>query len=315
MDKVGKHPIKAVARRTGLSTHVIRAWEKRYNALEPQRSATNRRLYSDVDIERLMLLKRASETGHNIGQIAALPDEELQSMISADTNSVGRASLKSGNESPSVINFHIQECLAAIEQLDGERLDLCFRKASVAFTQPVLLEEVIVPLMRQVGGHWEEGRMRVAHEHLATAMVRNFLGTLASGYRVAQNAPVIVIGTPPGQVHELGGVLATVTALAAGWKVVYLGVETPASEFAMAVQKSQARAVGISIIYPPDDPRTVEELRRIRQMLTDTVDIIVGGESSTSYAGELTRLRMFHVKNLSELRQQLGRLRGHHPEN
>ncbi len=314
MEATGKHPIKAVARRTGLTAHVIRAWEKRYKALEPQRTVTNRRLYSDTDIDRLTLLKRATETGHNIGQIAALPDEELQKMISTDNAFVGRASSRNDNESPSAINSHIQECLTAIEQLDGEKLDLCLRKASVAFSQPVLLEDVIVPLMRQVGGDWAEGRLRVAHEHLASAMVRNFLGTLASGYRVAQNAPAIVIGTTPGQVHELGGVFATVTALAAGWKVVYLGVETPASEFAMAVQQSQAQAVGISIIYPPDDPRTVEELRRLRQMLTDTVEIIVGGESSASYTGELTRLRMFHAKSLSDLRQRLDRLRGRNPE-
>lgn len=305
----GVHPIRAVARRTGLSTHVIRAWEKRYTILTPQRSSTNRRLYSDADIDRLILLRRATETGHNIGQIAALPDAELQKLISADAAAVGGTPAKSGAESASAANFHVQECLAAIEQLDGEKLDLSLRKASVALAQPVLLEQLIVPLMRNVGMRWEEGTLRVAHEHLATAMIRNFLGMLASNYRVSQHAPAIVIGTPPGQIHELGAALATVTALAAGWRVVYLGVETPASELALAVQESQAKAIGISIVYPPDDPRTVEELKRLRRIVSESVDIIVGGESSTSYAQLLNRLQMHHIKNLAELRQQLARLR------
>ena len=60
------HSIKIVAQRTGLSSHVIRVWERRYDAVSPRRTETNRRLYSDGDIERLKLLGEATEIGHTL---------------------------------------------------------------------------------------------------------------------------------------------------------------------------------------------------------------------------------------------------------
>ena len=72
--------IKVVARRTGLSAHVIRIWEKRYGAVEPERTDTNRRLYSDEQIERLSLLRDITQAGHSIGHVAKLPTEKLRQL-------------------------------------------------------------------------------------------------------------------------------------------------------------------------------------------------------------------------------------------
>ena len=72
-----RHSIKAVSRKTGLSAHVIRVWERRYKAVQPSRTGTNRRLYSEADVERLGLLKQATQAGHSIGTIADLPVDRL----------------------------------------------------------------------------------------------------------------------------------------------------------------------------------------------------------------------------------------------
>ena len=79
-----EHPIRVVAMRTGLTPHVIRIWEKRYSAVIPSRTATNRRFYTDEDIDRLSLLRRATNTGRSIGQIARLPLKELQELVKSD---------------------------------------------------------------------------------------------------------------------------------------------------------------------------------------------------------------------------------------
>src|SRR5262245_25366803 len=84
MNREQGYPIRAVARRTGLTSHVIRVWEKRYGAVSPMRTPTNRRLYSDTDVERLRLLHQATLAGHSIGQIAQLPNERLQALVAAD---------------------------------------------------------------------------------------------------------------------------------------------------------------------------------------------------------------------------------------
>src|SRR6187551_1036823 len=77
--------IKAVARRTGLTAHVIRIWEKRYGAVKPERTGTNRRLYSEEQIERLSLLREVTRSGHSIGPVAKLPLEKLRKLaIQAD---------------------------------------------------------------------------------------------------------------------------------------------------------------------------------------------------------------------------------------
>ena len=77
------HPIKIAVHRTGLNSHTIRIWEKRYGAVTPARSATNRRLYSDADITRLQLLQQATQSGHSIGQIARMPDASLRQLASS----------------------------------------------------------------------------------------------------------------------------------------------------------------------------------------------------------------------------------------
>ncbi len=75
------HSMKLVSRRTGLSPHVIRVWEKRYGAICPQRTPTHRRQFSDEDIQRLVYLKRLTDVGHNIGNVASLPTEDLQELL------------------------------------------------------------------------------------------------------------------------------------------------------------------------------------------------------------------------------------------
>ncbi len=295
------HPIKSVARRTGLTTHVIRAWEKRYGALAPQRTGSNRRLYTETDIERLILLRRATAGGHNISQIARLSVAELQDLVVADESSPAARTHRGAQETQKSLEFYILECLAAVRDFDGERLDLLLRRAAIAVSQPVLLEGIIQPLLERIGDHWATGELRVAHEHMATAIIRNFLSSIAAAHQPPENAPVVVIGTPTGQIHELGAVLSAVAALSSGWRVVYLGTEVPVQEFVHVAQRSGCSAVGLSLVYPPDDPRLVEELTRLRQMLPSQVKVILGGRSARSYVGRLREMDFAFVATLPEL--------------
>src|SRR3954468_24399462 len=79
-----RHPIGVVARRTGLKPDLIRAWERRYGAVEPGRTDTRRRFYSDEDVERLLLLRRVVSTGRGISQVAGLSTEELEALLEAE---------------------------------------------------------------------------------------------------------------------------------------------------------------------------------------------------------------------------------------
>mgnify|MGYP005869190105 CR=1 FL=1 len=83
-DSKAQHPIQVVSRRTGLGLDLIRAWERRYGLVEPSRSETGRRLYTDADIERLILLRRATEGGRRISDVASLSDDQLRELLRED---------------------------------------------------------------------------------------------------------------------------------------------------------------------------------------------------------------------------------------
>ncbi len=216
------YPIKVVANRTGLSPHVIRIWERRYQAVTPERTPTNRRLYSDDDIERLKLLHQAIEHGHSIGHIADLPFDELNALVQTDLSSTWTPPSMAPPLPPKNVDetdptTYIAQCMEAVKNLDAATLENLLARASVEFSQVKLIEQIIEPLMHQIGDMWQDGSLRVADEHLASAVVRSFVGSLKSAYRVADSAPCIIFTTPAGQMHEIGALLAATTAAAAGW--------------------------------------------------------------------------------------------------
>jgi methanogenic corrinoid protein MtbC1 len=279
-----KYSIKIVARRTGLSTHAIRIWEKRYAAVSPERTPTNRRLYSDADIERLLLLHKATLAGHAIGQVAQLSTENLKTLLGVKETTVAlpqtSASLDT-DESPTQVLF--DACLTAVKQLDAEALKRALENAEVALSKPMLIEQLIVPLMHKIGDLWRDGVLRVNHEHMASAVVRSFLGSFHAAYEIPPTAPGIVITTPIGQLHELGALMAAATASSEGWRVTYLGPNLPAEEIAAAAKQNQAKAIGLSIVYPGDDARMSEEMQKLRRGVSDNVAILVGGRAALSY--------------------------------
>jgi MerR family transcriptional regulator, light-induced transcriptional regulator len=306
------HPIRVVARRTGLSPHVIRAWETRYGAIEPRRTETNRRMYSMDDVERLALLRRATLAGRSIGQIATLPVEELRALVDEDERAARSVEPATGHEfrpsrnEPSRI---LSACLQAVEAMDATALQKVLNRASMSLTRPVLMQEVIVPLMHRLGDAWRDGTVRVAHEHLATAVVRSFLGNVDGAFESQATSPGIVLTTPSGQLHELGALLAAATASSSGWGATYLGPNLPSEEVAAAASHNHARAVGLSIVYPTDDPRVRDELRKLRQLLDPHVVVIVGGRSAGSYRDVVEGSGMIYAPDLAALRDRLDALR------
>ena len=299
-----KHSIGAVARRTGLSTYLIRVWEKRYGATEPARSETGRRLYSDQEISRLTLLKQATEMGESIGQIAKLSDEALKSLVAAGQNPAFVSAGEPTGYDQNVISRLSDDCLDSVRNLDANALENILNHAAVAVSKPILLEKILCPLMYKIGDLWREGQLRVVHEHLASAVVRTFLGNLSSTYRPSNNSPAIVITTPIGQWHEFGALMVVISVLRAGWRAVYLGPNIPAEEIASAVVSNHARAAALSLIYPAEDPDVERELVKLRKYLGPDINIFIGGRAAESYADVIKEIGAIRVFNMSDFQKQ-----------
>jgi DNA-binding transcriptional MerR regulator/methylmalonyl-CoA mutase cobalamin-binding subunit len=295
-----------VARRTGLKPDLIRAWERRYGAVAPGRSATRRRFYSDAEIERLSLLSRAVRAGHTISQVAQLPDTELEELIARDApaqSSVAEPTDRTG--------VYLASCLAAVQRLDPGDLEASFQRASVELSIPELLENLLSPLLENIGEQWRQGALRPFHEHMASAVIRSFLGSNHGG--VSPLAPVFLAATPARQRHELGAMLAAASASAEGWRVLYLGPDLPPEEIAAAAVHQGARVVALSLVYPPDDALLREELRRLRRLLGPHVELIVGGRASAAYVDILHEIGALRLDDLGGLRQRLEEVRMEFP--
>ena len=307
-----KHGIKVVAIQTGLTQFTIRAWEKRYDVVTPLRTETNRRLYSDADISRLTLLRLVTEAGHSIGRIANLPTEALLGLIGTEATLAEPAAIaKEVISQETSVRFYIASCLAAIKQFQVQALESTLFAASAAFSQPVFLEKLIAPLMREIGDQWQAGTLRIAHEHLATAVIRTLLGNICQAFDISDAMPNLVMATPRGQHHEIGALIAGMAAAAQGWRVTYLGSNLPAEEIVGCAAQNSAQAIGLSIIYPTDDPRLASELRKLRRGLQEHVALFVGGAGAVAYSSVISSIGAVRIEGLPNFRTELEGLRPH----
>lgn len=286
--------IEAVAQRSGLSQHLIRVWERRYAVVRPTRTDSNRRLYSEADVVRLALLNRAVHAGHRISNIARLSTPGLERLVEKDAP--GRAAPRVSSKAPQ--SDFVERALRAIAQFDADSLGMLLSRTEVELGQAQAVEQVIIPLMERIGELWKAGDMRIAHEHMATAVIRNHVGAMLAAIRFPTNAPAIVVATPAGQMHEVGALVVAVTAAAQGWRPVYLGANLPADEIAGAAQRSGARAIALSLVFPSDDPKLPAELVRLRRLLPDDISILIGGRAAEGYAETIDTIgadRMFDM--------------------
>ena len=309
MNKEKKYPIKVVAHKTGLSMHVIRIWEKRYNAVVPERTETNRRLYSKEDILKLDLLGKAMEIGHSIGAVANLSLSELKTLVKEDSkfqyDSNGSASTQLEKISS---NEYVDQFLSQLKNLNVQNLDMILKQASISLSRPKLIDEVIATIIEKIGENWRNGSLRIFHEHIATNVIRSFLSTLSNDTEYELNAPNIIVTTLKGQIHELGAMIVAASAVAEGWKVTYLGSNLPAEEIAAIAKSINAKLLALSIVYPASDPNIIQELEKLGQFLPPDISILVGGRAALSYKTTLDKINAKIIIKIQDLRKYLQNL-------
>lgn len=299
-----RHPIAVVAQRTGLSQDVLRVWERRYGAVTPSRSPKGLRVYSDADIERLILLRTATRAGRSIGQIAKLPMPELEALVAEDEAAREKRGRAVG--APLDAGDVVGASLALARALDASALDEALRRASVVMGMPVFLETVAAPLLRKVGDEWHAGRLSPAHEHLVTSSLHEIIVGMMRAFSHRPGAPTVLITTAAGERHVIGAALVAAAAALEGWNVLYLGANLPAGEIADAARSTGVRVVAVSIIYVESASRVLDEMRALRGQLPADVPLIAGGAGAMTIAKELTAMT---IRVQSSVSGFLGELR------
>jgi methanogenic corrinoid protein MtbC1 len=277
--------------------------------VQPHRSDGNQRLYSEADVERLTLLKQATDAGHRISHISTLPTEELRDLIAQIAPLEHRPPRPATPSELALADGFLGIALAAIQQFDNRWLKTALEQASAQLPAPVFLQDLLVPLLHRIGDLWAEGGLHPAHEHAATAVVRGFLDNMRHSQEIKPGAPVIVMTTLAHEFHELGALLASAIAAGHGWDVTYLGPNLPAEDIALVARQKDARAVGLSIVNPEIGSSVREELHKLRRHLGPGRPIIVGGQGSSSVSETVTEIEAVRVENLIGLLQVLDSLR------
>jgi methanogenic corrinoid protein MtbC1 len=287
-DTAPRHSIAVVSRRTGLNQLLLRAWERRYGVVAPGRTDTGRRLYSDLDIERLLLLRRLTAADHRIGDVATGTLDDLRALVAELPPGAARpfppAGTTPGAKTAAAL---LDEALVAVAALQPGALESVLERATMHLSRPTLRQELIQPLLQRVGELWRDGSLRIAHEHMASTIVQTFLATANANQVPATGSPLLVVASPSRNRHELGALLAASLGLDLGWEVLYLGADMPAEEIALAVDIRGARAVFLSLIYPPGDAVVAAQIELLRRLVGPQVGILAGGGSAPSYATTL----------------------------
>ncbi|MDO9103838.1 MAG: MerR family transcriptional regulator [Methylovulum sp.] len=313
-DDLARYLISTVSKRSGVKSDLVRAWERRYQAVTPTRTTGGHRVYTDQDIARLKLLNQATNNGHSISQIAQYSLDELKNLLKNEVEVVP-ALLSAGSTSDRVYlaEDYIEKCYAAVVAFDAKTLETHFENALVELGTETFIEHLLTPLLTIIGDRWRTGELRPVHEHMTSSIIRSLTYILRNNNPCAADAPRMVVTTPIGQLHELGALLAAIIAELKGWQVTYLGANLPAEEIAAAVKFTDARAVTISISFCTDDLVVPKEIRRLKKLIGVEVALIVGGRAAGHYKAVLDEVGVLNIQGYGHFREILDELAANKP--
>jgi len=262
----GQFPIRTVSSLTGVNAITLRAWERRYGLIKPIRTPKGHRLYTQNDIDLIQQVLELLDKGISIGQVKGYLE--------------GKSEESAGETSDDPWSNYQRRMLNAIVRFDTTALDQTYNDALSLYPIDLVTKRMILPLLKTLGIRWEEHEGSVAEEHFFGAYLRNKLGARFH-HHVAQNGPVLVAACLPGEHHEIGLMLFCLSALNKGYRLVYLGADTPFAELTSPVIRSNADAVLLSGSVDPD----MSHLGQGLAALVESVDVpvFVGGKCATRH--------------------------------
>jgi len=251
--------IAALSRRTGIAPDTLRKWELRYGVLRPERTPGGQRRYSELDVQRVEWLRDRIRDGWRIGEAARVIDEASAAAL----------------DEPVALRDAL---IASIRDSDPVTLSSTLDQAFAVLPLEQALTDVVTPALRWTGEAWHRGDLSVAQEHAITAKVRAHLGKLISDGQGGVHG-VAVLACPPGERHDVGLLMLAVMLRADGWRVEFLGADTPVAE---AI--SFADDVGATMLcLSASRDESLESLRSALAAVSppDGIALVLGGAAVT----------------------------------
>ena len=296
------HRIKRIASLTGLSTHVIRAWERRFELVQPTRGPNRYRLYSNEDVALFRYLKEETDKGCSIGVLAELGRKELLRRCKL-------AEIESRKTTPPIERL-LDELIIALQDKDRRSFERRLNGAVAVIPFEESLHRILLPLQIRVGEMWHEGKLSVAVEHYVTRQVQQKLFAAMNQLRTMDHGPQVVVACPPKELHEIGAQAVAYFCAVRGCRVSYLGGDVPVSALIDFSKKIRPQLVLMSITVPLGNANALEILAELKNGLEKICPLVVGGQGILASLEKFQRIGIEYVENYENLEPLLLKLTG-----
>jgi DNA-binding transcriptional MerR regulator len=266
--------IGQLAKRTGVSPELLRAWEQRYGLLQPTRTPGGFRLYSAADEARVQRMQGLVSGGLAAAQAARL-------VLSDDEPTPPTAS-----PSATTLEEAAGNLAASLDRLDEQAANTALDQLFTTYTVETVLQQVILPYLHRLGERWEAGEVSVAQEHFASNLLRGRLLGLAQGWGQGRG-PAAVLACVSGEHHELGLLAFGVALRRRGWRITYLGTDSPIEAIADLSRSIQPAVVVLLSMNPAGFLNHAGEI----EQLADQAQVLLAGAGATPETARRTRSR------------------------
>ena len=274
----GRLSIGALSRATGIPVETLRTWERRYAFPMPRRKPSGHRVYPLDAVPRLRRIAEALGRGHRPAEVVPLAEAALADLLaSIATQKANDAPAGAIPVVPLDAPAQVRDLMAATAVFDGVALRRRLERQWIAQGPLGFLEQIAAPFLVAIGTAWKDGKFGIRHEHFASARLADFLRDARRPFEEQAQGPRAAFLTLPDDQHEIGLLMASLVFALAGWRVLYLGPNTPVDQAASLARDATLGAVALSISpsYPAE--RADREVRALRRLLPRAVPLVVGG--------------------------------------
>ncbi len=254
--------MKAVEQQTGISAATLRAWERRYRLVEPKRTVSGYRLYSDRDVALLHWVQQRMAEGLTVSRVVAMLEVVHSAGETLFIEDAPASTSTPPPDSPTPPASLIQPLVMALIDLDGERADEVMEQAFALYTMPSVYVDIIAPTLIEIGEAWHRGEIFISTEHFATTYLRGRLLALLQAYANRPDMPTLFVGCAPNERHEIGALIFAVMLRQQGYNVIYLGQDLPIEDVVEAALHEHPAMLCLSA----SNPQTALALKNVQPL-------------------------------------------------
>lgn len=236
LDQTDRFPIRTLSARTGIGASTLRAWERRYGLLLPERTPKGHRLYSEADVRLVERMRTLLEEGHTLAAIVKRV-RQGPDFAGDDISQPGQAGVWSD---------YLAATLRAVHDFSSERVEAIYNEATSLYPLDMVTERLIEPVLNDLGSGWQARDTGIAEEHFYASWLRNRLGARFHHAAGQANGARILCACLPGSHHEIGLMLFAISALTRNYRVLYLGANLPLESIPAVIERSGSRCVVLS---------------------------------------------------------------------